>query len=91
MYKVELTEKEVRVIGEIRWKRENESRYFWWCLGLFFVMLGFLGSPLIGMPEWASVTGCVLSLGAFFFVAIRMIRLTTKAGKKFVQSLKEVK
>ena len=91
MYKVELTEKEAQEIGEIRWKRENERRYFWWCIGSLLAMFGFLFSPAIGMPGWASVTGCVLSASAMCFFAIRMMRLATRAGKGFVQSLKEEK
>jgi hypothetical protein len=91
-YKVELTEKEARMVGETRWGNKHRRRYLW---GGTAALLGafafFVGTVFAEAPDWVVVGGSLLLVALSFFLPLRMLWLQEKAGKAFVQSLKEKK
>lgn len=87
MYKVKLTEKEAKAIGERRWLRKFENRWLWGAGIALLIAVGFALSLAIGMPEWASIAGALLFFGTAIFLYGWPIILTTKAGRALAQSL----
>lgn len=94
MYKVELTEKEARDLGEKRWMDKNKWRYFSFILLCLVgaALIAFISAPkALNISDWVSLP-IVIGLGGFAIFALwRGTRLCTKAGKTFIQSLKEGK
>lgn len=91
-YKVELTEKEAKNLGEKRWLEKNQWRFFRRLLVSAAALIGFccLGT-VFAFPDWANIPG-VIVLGALtFFFLLRGTVQCTKAGKAFVQSLEKEK
>ena len=91
VYKVELTEKEAQRLGEGRWMAKKQWRYFLPITGAVLAMFGVLVlSSMDSIPDavgWGSLPFAGLSV----FLTIRGAGLQTKAGRKFVQSLKKEK
>lgn len=93
MYRVELTEKEAKIIGEVRWGKKNRKRWLLWVGGLFiagFVSLVITATTgAVGMGEMVGLSIAGVLFIAAYIVFMRCFYLQLKAGKAFVQSLKE--
>ena len=94
MYKVELTEKEARGVGESRWKDKNKRRWIFSLLLplVIIVIIGFISAPnALNISNWVSMPIIVVFAGFFLFLFRLVSSLCTKAGKEFVSRLKENK
>jgi hypothetical protein len=94
VYKVELTEKEAKDLGEKRWVGKNKWRYLLALLTPVAVVILFasIASPkALNISDW--ITGPIVTGLLLFdaFILWRGMRLCTEAGKAFIQSLKEEK
>jgi hypothetical protein len=92
MYKVEVSEKEARDIGESRWVVKHK----WYLLTAFFSLLvafvlGLLSLPnkVLTISPWVGVPFGIVLFGVGLYFVNRGSRLCTKAGKEFIQSLKK--
>ena len=92
MYKVELTEKEAKDLGEKRWLEKNKWRFL---LAMLIpvgaaVLFAFISAPnALNISDWVSGPVVVGILMFAVFILWRGSRSCTKAGKEFVRTLKE--
>jgi len=89
MYKVSITEQEAHAIGAERWAQQHRRRHTWLIFGLLAVSL--LAVPLTGLtlPIWVPGSFLTTTLILAAALAFRFSRLSAKAGREFVQTLKK--
>lgn len=93
MYKVSVSEKEARGIGESRWwVAKNKWRYYlaiFLPLGAIFLLIWLSSPNMFNLSDWVSMPFAVVLVGLSTYFLWRGSKLCTKAGKEFVQSLRK--
>ena len=89
LYNVELTEKEIRVVGELRWQKASWKRSCLYAAGSIALWLA-ITVLTVGLTEWGVMRniGVLAAVIPIVILAIWYLVRLGKEGRKFLEYVK---